>query len=195
MEMNDTTRKTRLLVTDPVIVLLMVEGSALNEILKKTKSTVAAIEDANPDLAIAMWLRCQQHVREAVSGRAEATRELGVISRSGLRLDPSHFDEVIEHLEPTAHALYPIGRYLAYVSVQMAYECAKSESRQPTKIMTEFLKKLDEQKAVLTRELNRRLENEVTKHLAAGGATPTGNCSVMTAEKLGDPAYIVFDQP
>lgn len=195
MEMNDTTRNYRLKVTDPAIVVLMVEGSALNETLKKVNNTVAAVEAANPDLAIAMWQRCQQHVREAAAGLQEANRELAMVRRAGIKIDPYHMDAIIENLEPVAHALYPIGRFLAYTGVQMAYSMAKTEHRQATKVMRNFLAKLEEQKAVLTCELNRRLRMEVDKFVAQGGDRPSGTCSVMTAEKLGDPAYIVFDRP
>jgi len=194
MTLNKPKRHASIPVTNPAIVSIVQEGAVINAFLQKVRPTLAAVESANPDMAIAMWIRLNKHLRDAAQGRAEAAREIEMVKRKGVRIDTLDFDACITGLDPNAEALYPIGRYRGYVSIASAFEANRIMQRSPIALMTSFLQQLESMHAQLLKELSRLVGGEMQEHTARGGV-PLPDCqpTVKTAVAIGSPTYIVFE--
>lgn len=186
--------KTSIPVTDPGIVALVEEGAVVRKFLDKIRDTILALESANQDLTIAMWDRFKSHIRTLPEGRAEALRELGVVRAKGLRIDPADFDAVIQTLEPTAEALYPIGRYRGYAALAITFEACRQMHRGATALMRAYLREVETHHNLLLKDLSERIGREMQAHYDRGGdPLPDAITRVKAADRLGSPTFIVFE--
>ena len=193
MTLNKT-HKTRIPVTDPGIVALVEEGCVIHTFLEKVRSTLEAVESAGPDMAIAMWIRLNQHMKGVAEGRTTANRELALVRAKGVRIDPTNFDAVIEALEPTAEALYPLGRFRGFTSIATTFETCRLTQRSPTALMRSFLVQLEMLHAQLLADLSKRVGAEMREHTLRGGAPlPDSQPMIKSADRLGDQSFIVFE--
>ena len=187
--------KASIPVTDPGIVALVEEGSVVRKFLDKIRDTILAVESASPDLAIAMWDRFKQQLKALPEGRAEALRELGIVRAKGVRIDPADFDAIIETLEPTAEALYPLGRYRGFAALSITFEACRQLHRSPIALMRAFLKEVETLHNLLLRDLSKRIGVEMRAHYDRGGEPLPENSvtRIKAADRLGGASFIVFE--
>ncbi len=191
MDVMDAHPKDKILIKNPRIPAFLYEVMQVEEFVKKATPLIAAMEDANADLGIAMWQRCRHLIREAKHTQQEKLIQIGKMKERLVEVDPYNIDQVIDKLDPSLGALQLIGSYLGVTTVVSAYEIARIEHMKPSTIMASFLKQITSARDQLDEQLAMLVKVEVNESLKSSGKCASGRYTLKLGEKYGDPIYAV----
>jgi len=184
---------TRIPLTNPAVVAVMAEGQVVHPLIARIEPLVTAVQGANPDLAIAMWIRFRQIVVEANQMLATETAAIARAAKAGgTRVDPAEIDGVIASLPTHAGLLYNIGRFRAAAFLSSTFDTAQVTVRTPTAVMRQVLHAVDAHHANLLEQLNVLIRAELDAHAEAHGQrVPPGSVEVVLSTAPAQPSTIV----
>lgn len=191
MDVMDAHPKDKILIKNPRIPACLYEVMQVEEFVKKATPLVTAMEEANADLGVAMWQRCQHLVREAKHTQQEKMIQIGKMKDHLIEVDPYNLDHAIDKLDPALGALQLIGSYLGITTVINAYGIARIEHVKPSTIMASFLKQITYARKQLDEQLAKLVKAEVNESLKSSGKRAAGRYTLKLGEKYGDPIYAV----
>lgn len=190
---NINATSTRIPMTNPAMVALWAEGKVVHSLIARIEPWVTAVQEANPDLAIAMWCRFREVVVEA-NGllSTEMASITSLAKKDAVRIEPEALDGVIASLPVHAGLLHAIGRFRAAAFITNSFHTARVLSHSPTAQMRIVLAAVQTHHATLLDQMKKLVDAELAAYAeATGRRAPAGTVQVVPSTTPGASTIVI----